>query len=256
MPTTPTLTSSLTASNEIAWPSPNNALATLKNASLIENSSDLSATKLANLLYKLSNNVNSRMKTQEAEKLKAEIQATARLVLYVGNNDDIRKKMNLAITSIMAVSTKLDDISIDIKGTNTTVKEIQSTNNKVATTMEALPASVEESATKYRDALLLQATAAALIATPTPTQTTPLNPEAAKMIAQQEILLHQMLIDFPKNSDPKLYPSATASKDLITTAIMATNPTNPEHCEVKAVQHLANGGIVVELATPAGVNWV
>jgi hypothetical protein len=255
MPNTPAPTSSTSASTEMDWPSPNDALATLKNANMIGSSGDLSATKLAELLYKLSNKVNSRMKTPEVDKFKAEMQAAARLVLYVGNNDDIRKKMNSAITSILAVSTKLDDISADIKGTNTTVKEIQSTNDRVANTMEALPASVEESATKYRDALLSQHTATSN-ATPPTTQTTPQNPETAKMIAQQEILLRQILLDYPKDSDSTLYPNATTTKELINSAIKATNPDNLAHCEVKAVQHLTNGGIVIELATPAGVNWI
>jgi hypothetical protein len=256
MPTTPAPTSSTSANTDIVWPSTNDALATLKNAKLIDDSSDLSATKLASIIFRLSNNVNSRMKAPEAEKLKDEMQALAKLVRNAGANDNIRKKMNSAITSILAVSTKLDEISIDIKGTNTTVKEIQLMNDKVATTMKALPASVEESATKYRDALLSQATAAASTATPTPAQTTPQNPEAAKMIAQQEILLRQMLLDFPKDYDSQLHPSLTASKELITSAILATNPTNLEHCEMKAVQQLANGGIIIELATPAGVNWI
>jgi hypothetical protein len=148
-------------------------------------------------------------------------------------------------------------ISDDTKETNTAVKDVQLTNDKVATTMEALPASVKESATKYCDALLSQATAAAVTMPTSPSpQPTPQNPEIAKMIAQQEILLRQMLLDYPKDSDSTLYPNALSTKELITTAILATKPTNPEHCKVKAIQQLTNGGIVIELATPAGVNWL
>jgi hypothetical protein len=239
----------------IIWPSTEEALATLKDAKLLDDKTDITPHKLATLIYNTSCSITC-LNTQNANKLRKDLHAMAKLVSRITSHDNIKKKLGSAVNAILSVSDKLDNLTEETKATLAVVKDIQATNAKMTTTIEAIPAGAEESANRYCNALLADRPPLPPIPTTQETSAPPPTMEAAKMAAQQEVHAWQLLIDYPRTTDPTTLPSLTAAKELIEKAITATNPEDENTCAVKAVQHLKNGGIIVELATPTGVNWL
>jgi hypothetical protein len=65
-----TATSEPSATTEETWPSTAEALATLQTAKLVVHTNDLTGTKLAKILFKYADTLNTRMKQDAVDKAK------------------------------------------------------------------------------------------------------------------------------------------------------------------------------------------